>query len=129
MQTSPMYDTHSFVSAFSRVRQRYQSCVRTNKIVNLATNNFSSACWKAAYKADRRCIVADDFCHITFPVSKWLFYPRYRRVWKKQMLSFLREFFSHSSLRELQERCRSCHITFRESSENGRLREPGALQM
>src|SRR5258708_38674134 len=37
------------------------------------------------------------------------------------MSSFLTQFFSHSSLRDLQERRRFCHITFRVWHEKGRL--------
>jgi hypothetical protein len=74
-------------------------------------------------------MMADGFCHITFPVSKWSFDLRHRLAWKKQMPSFLTQFFSHGSLRGLQERRRFCHITFLESGKNGRLQEPGALQM
>jgi len=44
------------------------------------------------------------------------------------MLLFLTQFFSCDMLRALQKRRHFCHIIFRDSGKNGRLRDPSALK-
>jgi hypothetical protein len=74
-------------------------------------------------------MVADSFCHKTFPGILEPFLLASLTGQQQQMSAFLTQYFSRGSLRELQERRHFCHKTFQDSGKNGLLLQPRLRKM